>query len=105
MAQSYTYLRCNQCQYICVTVLPAKSDNDAMFCLQSYKGLIVDISLVYESYSDLYTSDLAIRDVQVNVLLKVSKGTKIRNQYNQVPHLTQDTSVGPIINSVLLAGR
>ena len=23
-------------------------------------------------------------------LLKVSKGTKIRNRYNQVPHLTQD---------------
>ena len=23
---------------------------------------------------------------------KVSKGTKIRNQYNQVPHLTQDTN-------------
>ena len=25
-------------------------------------------------------------------LLKVSKGAKIRNQYNQVPHLTQDTN-------------
>ena len=23
---------------------------------------------------------------------KVSKGTKIRNRYNQVPHLTQDTN-------------
>ena len=26
------------------------------------------------------------------VLLKVSKGAKIRNRYNQVPHLTQDTN-------------
>ena len=24
--------------------------------------------------------------------VKVSKGAKIRNQYNQVPHLTQDTN-------------
>ena len=29
------------------TVLPAKSDSDVMFCLQSYKGLIIDRSLVY----------------------------------------------------------
>ena len=25
-------------------------------------------------------------------LVKVSKGAKIRNRYNQVPHLTQDTN-------------
>ena len=31
---------------------------------------------------------------------KVSKGTKIRNQYNQVPHLTQDTN-GKVTNSQL----
>ena len=30
------------------TVLPAKSNSDFMFCLQSYQGLIIDISLVYE---------------------------------------------------------
>ena len=29
------------------TVVPTKSDSDAMFCLQSYKGLRIDISLVY----------------------------------------------------------
>ena len=29
------------------TVLPAKSDNDVKFCLQSYQGLIIDRSLVY----------------------------------------------------------
>ena len=29
------------------TVLPAKSDSDAMFCLQSYQGLVSDKSLVY----------------------------------------------------------
>ena len=29
--------------------------------------------------------------------MKVSKGAKIRNRYNQVPHLTQDTN-GKVIN-------
>ena len=29
---------------------------------------------------------------------KVSKGAKIRNRYNQVPHLTQDTN-GKVTNS------
>ena len=29
------------------TVLPAKSDSDVMFCLQSYQGLMIDKSLVY----------------------------------------------------------
>ena len=29
------------------TVMPAKSDCDALFCLQSYQGLIIDRSLVY----------------------------------------------------------
>ena len=30
--------------------------------------------------------------------MKVSKGAKIRNRYNQVPHLTQDTN-GKVTNS------
>ena len=32
--------------------------------------------------------------------LEVGKGSKIRNQYNQVPHLTQDTN-GKVTNSQL----
>ena len=32
------------------TVLPAKSDSDTMFCLQSYLGLIIDRLLVCLSY-------------------------------------------------------
>ena len=32
--------------------------------------------------------------------VKVSKGAKIRNRYNQVPHLTQDTN-GKVTNSKL----
>ena len=30
-----------------LTILPAKSDSDDMFCLQNYKGLIIDRSFVY----------------------------------------------------------
>ena len=37
------------------------------------------------------------KDVQRD-LDKVSKGAKIRNRYNQVPHLTQDTN-GKVTNS------
>ena len=33
-----------------VIVLPSKSDSGVMFCLQSYHGLIIDRSLVYQSY-------------------------------------------------------
>ena len=34
----------------------------------------------------------------IPILVKVSKGAKIRNRYNQVPHLTQDTN-GKVKNS------
>ena len=33
-------------------------------------------------------------------MITVSKGAKIRNGYNQVPHMTQDTN-GKVINSQL----
>ena len=36
--------------------------------------------------------------VTQKTFIKVSKGEKIRNQYNQVPHLTQDTN-GKVTNS------
>ena len=39
-----------------------------------------------------------------SLLIKVSKGTKIRNRYNQVPHLTQDTN-GKGTNSPLDATK
>ena len=34
---------------------------------------------------------------KTTLIIKVSKGAKIRNRYNQVPHLTQDTN-GKVIN-------
>ena len=36
--------------------------------------------------------------ISFNFSYKVSKGAKIRNRYNQVPHLTQDTN-GKVTNS------
>ena len=33
--------------YLYPTVVPAKSDSDVMFCLQSYQGLRIDRSLEY----------------------------------------------------------
>ena len=33
-----------------------------------------------------------VHDMSLIQVVKVSKGAKIRNQYNQVPHLTQDTN-------------
>ena len=36
--------------------------------------------------------------VKCNIDIEVSKGAKIRNRYNQVPHLTQDTN-GKVTNS------
>ena len=47
--------------------------------------------------------ELAVNQYFVHILSlvtdnKVSKGAKIRNRYNQVPHLTQDTN-GKVTNS------
>ena len=38
------------------------------------------------------------RECLEQFLIKVTKGAKIRNRYNQVPHLTQDTN-GKVTNS------
>ena len=47
--------------------------------------------LVYRSSYSVYLTTQCI--FIFNGSLKVSKGAKIRNRYNQVPHLTQDTNV------------
>ena len=44
------------------------------------------------NYLDILSSTAYAR------IIKVSKGAKIRNRYNQVPHLTQDTN-GKVTNS------
>ena len=53
---------------------------------------------IYKQQSIKSTNILA--EDNLGVLFKTSKGAKIRNWYNQVPHLTQDTK-GKVTNSQL----
>ena len=49
----------------------------------------------------LYLNDVQSGDKRIPIMMvNVSKGAKIRNRYNQVPHLTQDTN-GKVTNSQL----
>ena len=41
--------------------------------------------------------ELAREEITIELTMKVSKIAKIRNRYNQVPHLTQDTN-GKVTN-------
>ena len=64
---------------------------------------------IYKVISDLHAletqniessttdSDLN-KEIDTTEIMKVSNGAKIRNRYNQVPHLTQDTN-GKVTNS------
>ena len=60
--------------------------------------------LIWVNPSNAITKSLnLLRPMEFSIKLdtvKVSKGAKIRNRYNQVPHLTQDTN-GKVTNSQL----
>ena len=45
---SVAFLGHAQFLFFTTTVLPAESESDVIFCLQSDQGLIIDRSLVYE---------------------------------------------------------
>ena len=45
-----------------------------------------------------HSGDIIHINISTSVGVEVSKGAKIRNRYNQVPHLTQDTN-GQVTNS------
>ena len=45
-------------------------------------------------------TNMTLSKLQKIDILKVNKGAKIRNRYNQVPHLTQNTN-GKVRNSLL----
>ena len=64
--------------------------------LSCFAGLIKRI-LISRS---LLRSSL-ILDIFDLLIIKVSKGAKIRNRYNQLPHLTQDTN-GKVTNTQLV---
>ena len=72
---------------------------DAFNTTSRYLDNILNINNVYfdNMLSQIYPSELKL-DKANTCDIKVSKGAKIRNQYNQVPHLTQDTN-GKVTNS------
>ena len=57
-----------------------------------------DVIGAFNTTSRYLDDILNINNVYFDNMVKVSKGAKIRNRYNQVPHLTQDTN-GKITNS------
>ena len=63
-----------------------------MFKVTEYAALkVCDVDKFFKSSSREFHS-LLKDEIHDFVRYKVSKGAKIRNQYNQVPHLTQDTN-------------
>ena len=59
-----------------------------------YTGLSKSIALLCMTYHIVYML-IAVTDIlniTKNDFVKVSKGAKIRNRFNQVSHLTQDTN-------------
>ena len=52
---------------------------------------IVEVTIVDPEDGKLYQNLYMITGITLNILsFKVNKETKIRNRYNQVPHLTKD---------------
>ena len=58
-------------------------------------GVLISVD---EEISTRFTVSSIMCDAPAKSFVKVSKGAKIRNRYNQVPHLTQDTN-GKVTNS------
>ena len=57
-----------------------------------------DVIDAFNTASRYLDDILNINNVYFDKMVKVSNGAKIRNRYNQVPHLTQDTN-GKVTNS------
>ena len=68
-----------------------------IFSCVSYASCLDEISLVNSSAAN---HNFISSVLSSTYPFKVSKGAKIRNRYNQVPHLTQDTK-GKVTNSQL----
>ena len=66
-----------------------------MYLSDDKQADIIDASNTTSRYLD---NILNINNVNFDTMVKVSKGAKIRNRYNQVPYLTQDTN-GKVTNS------
>ena len=67
------------------------------FCTKLYRQ-VVGIPKGTTCNCALLVADLFLFCYERDFIIKVSKVAKIRNRYNQVPHLTQDTN-GKVTNS------
>ena len=67
--------------------------------LHTVMSIVVTSSILYLGYYQQLDMLIEFPHV-IQWRYKVSKGAKIRNRYNQVPHLTQDTN-GKVTNSKL----
>ena len=72
---------------------------DAFNITSKYSVDIFNIDNVYfdNMVSQIYPTELQRNEANTSAI-EVSKGAKIRNRYNQVPYLTQDTN-GKVTNS------
>ena len=62
--------------------------------VQHYIAEVSSAAIATAVSSSSYTASAVMLAVgTAKFLFKVSKGAKIRNRYNQVPHLTQDTKL------------
>ena len=75
------------------------ADKGTIYCLSSHSCHFCQkyFFLEPESFMRMFNVSTLYSKVS-NCSIKVNKGAKIRNQYNQVPHLTQDTN-GKVTNS------
>ena len=71
-------------------------ERDFMMSLSDDKQ--ADVIDAFNTTSRYLDDILNINNVYFDNMVKVSNGAKIRNRYNQVPHLTQDTN-GKVTNS------
>ena len=65
-----------------------------------YEVNVLDVCYFFSKSSVYGENMIFCVCLDIYIYKKVSKGAKIRNQYNQVPHLTQDTN-GKVTNSQL----
>ena len=70
-------------------------ERDFMMCLSDDKQ--ADVIDAFNTTSRYLNDILSINNIYLNNMVKVSEVAKIRNRYNQVPHLTQDTN-GKVTN-------
>ena len=91
-----THLEVSGPQWVKATL--SRSMSFLVQCRRHIKySLIFPVNCLQADYSQEMSCHITFTKMK-EAYSKVSKGAKIRNRYNQVPHLTQDTN-GKVTNS------